>query len=164
MIAAADPATGPRAGPDESMALGHLAEGVHILPLRVYYEDTDAGGLVYHSRYLNYAERARSELLRLLGIHQAELMAAEGVAFAVRDCSMEFLKPARFDERLEIRSRLVEIAAAWISAEQDIWRGGDRLVAIKIRVAAVRRNGRPTRIPGPVRAALAPVILSQQQG
>ncbi len=159
-MTAADPIAGVEANP----SLGQLVEGVHILPLRVYYEDTDAGGLVYHSRYLNYAERARSELLRLLGIHQSELMAEEGVAFAVRDCSMAFLKPARFDERLEVRSRLVKMAAAWISAEQGVCRGDELLVDIKIRVAAVRRNGRPTRIPGPVRDVLAPIILLQQQG
>ena len=156
--------TGQIGSVEANDSLGYMADGFHILPLRVYYEDTDAGGLVYHSRYLNYAERARSELLRLLGIHQSELMAVEGVAFAVRDCSMEFLKPARFDERLEVRSRLVQMAAAWITAEQDVWRGDELLVDIKVRVAAVRRNGRPTRIPGPVRDALAPIILSQQQG
>ena len=157
-------AAGSIASVEAKDASGYLAEDLHILPLRVYYEDTDAGGLVYHSRYLNYAERARSELLRLRGIHQSELMAREGVAFAVRDCSMEFLKPARFDERLEVRSRLVRMAAAWDAAEQAVCRGDELLVDIKVRVAAVRRNGRPTRIPSAVREALAPIIQKQEQG
>ena len=144
-------------------ASGQLSEGAHVFPIRVYYEDTDAGGLVYHSRYLNYAERARSELLRLLGIHQSHLMAEHAMAFAVRDCTVDFLRPARFDDLIEVRSRLLKLAAAWVSADQGIWRGDDLLVRIKIRIAAMRANGRPTRIPDSVRRLLAPIVMSQQQ-
>ena len=78
-----------------------FGDGVHHHPLRVYYEDTDAGGVVYYANYLKFAERARTEMLRDLGIDHSELMDNEGVAFAVRHCTMDFLAPARLDDVLD---------------------------------------------------------------
>ena len=80
---------------------GMVADGVHVFPVRVYYEDTDAGGIVYYANYLKFAERARTELLRIAGITHSDLMAESGVAFAVRHCAADFIKPARLDDPLD---------------------------------------------------------------
>ena len=138
---------------------GEIDGGLHRLAIRVYYEDTDAGGVVYHARYLNFAERARTELLRALGIEQSQLRRRFGMVFAVRDCALEFRRPARFDDLLEVRSCLIEMSGASLRAVQSIWRGGELLVDVKVRVAALGDSGRPTRIPEPVRAALGPYII-----
>lgn len=142
---------------------GEIEGGLHRLPVRVYYEDTDAGGVVYHARYLNFAERARTELLRALGIEQSQLRRRFGMVFAVRDCSVDFRRPARFDDLLEVRSRLIEMSGASLRAVQSIWRGSELLVDIKIRVAALGDTGRPTRIPEPVRAVLGPHITQPRE-
>jgi len=139
-------------------ALGRIDGELHRLPVRVYYEDTDAGGIVYHSRYLNFAERARTELLRALGIEQRRLRSAEGMVFAVTDCALTFRRPARLDDLLEVRSRLIAMSAARLQCLQEIWRGGELLVEVKVRVASLNESGRPLRIPNPIRAALAPYI------
>lgn len=139
---------------------GRVDGDLHRLPVRVYYEDTDAGGIVYHSRYLNFAERARTELLRVLGIEQRALRSADGMVFAVTDCALKFRRPALLDDLLEVRSRLIEMSAARLQCRQDIWRGDELLVAVEIRIASLSESGRPMRIPAPVRAALAPYIHS----
>jgi len=139
---------------------GYIGDGEHVLPMRVYYEDTDAGGIVYHSRYLNFAERARTELLRLVGIAQSKLAADHGVAFAVRSCTIEYLQPARFDDRLEVRSRLTKLAGASLCAQQVIWRGTERLANLTVKIAAIGPAGRPARIPAAVRSALEVFVNS----
>ena len=126
---------------------GHIERGLHRFPVRVYYEDTDAGGIVYHSQYLNYAERARTELLRCLGVQQSAIRLDHGIVFAVRDCRVEFKKPAKFDDLLEVRSRLVNLKGATLNASQEIWRDEDCLVTLDLRIAAVGENGRAARIP-----------------
>ncbi len=136
----------------------------HGYPVRIYYEDTDAGGIVYHARYLNYAERARTELLRELGIDQSRLLADQDVAFAVRDCQIDFLRPARLDDLLTVNSRLLALGGASITLGQDILHDSELLVALRVRVAAIRSNGRPTRIPSAVHRAMAPLLVEEQQG
>ena len=84
----------------------------HVYPVRVYYEDTDAGGVVYHSNYLRFAERARTELLREAGIDHVTLMTENGLMFAVRRCEAEYVKPARLDDALEVRTRCFEATGA----------------------------------------------------
>lgn len=137
---------------------GHIEAGEHVLPLRVYYEDTDAGGIVYHSNYLKFAERARTELLRLVGISQAELARRHGLAFAVRDCAIDYRAPARLDDLLEVRSRLTALSAATLRAEQCISRDGEDLVRLGVRVACVKLDGRPARLPSPLRDSLQPLL------
>ena len=95
-----------------SASSGRIDAGEHRFPVRVYYEDTDAAGIVYHSRYLNFAERARTEMLRLSGLEQSDLRESHGVVFAVLDCRVRFIGPARFDDLLEVRSRLTELRGA----------------------------------------------------
>ncbi len=142
---------------------GRIDGSQHLFPVRVYYEDTDAAGIVYHSIYLNYAERARTELLRLLGFGQAQMRAEQGCGFVVRSCSLEFLQPARFDDLLEVRTRLTRLAGASLSAEQLIYRGKELLVQVVLKLAFLGADGRPTRFPAPLRAALEPFSQRQDQ-
>ena len=87
---------------------GTIEEGTHRFTVRVYYEDTDSGGIVYYANYLKFAERARTEMLRLAGINQTEMASRYGMSFAVRDCAIDFRRPAHLDDLLEVRSHLVE--------------------------------------------------------
>lgn len=139
---------------------GRIEGETHVLPLRVYYEDTDAGGVVYHSNYLKYAERARSEMLRLVGIKQAELRERSGLVFAVFALSIAFKRPARFDDLLEVRSRLSALAGASITAEQRILRAAEELAQLVVKVALVTVDGRPARLPQDLRQALKPYLAA----
>ncbi|MEE8272616.1 MAG: tol-pal system-associated acyl-CoA thioesterase [Alphaproteobacteria bacterium] len=133
---------------------GRIEGASHVYPVRVYYEDTDAGGVVHHTAYLRFAERARTELLRLTGTDQSVLMARRGVAFAVRRCEIDYRAPARLDDLLEVVTRLTGIGGASLRAEQTIRRAGMVLVRLLLRLACIDRDGRPARLPAPVRAAL----------
>ena len=127
----------------------------HTLPLRVYYEDTDAAGMVYHANYLKFAERGRSEMLRSLGFPHQRLRAEDGVGFAVRRCSVEFRAPARLEDALTVDTRLVDVGAATLKAHQRICRADQVLVDMDILVACIGRDGRPRRLPRALRAVLA---------
>lgn len=136
---------------DGFRALGH---NFHVFPVRVYYEDTDAGGIVYYANYFKFAERARTELLRLADIHQSALLAEDGVAFAVRHCAADFLKPARLDDALAVRTRVVAVNGASVEMQQAVTRDGDDMVRLRVRLACMSTSGRASRIPTPVRAVL----------
>jgi acyl-CoA thioester hydrolase len=125
----------------------------HIFPVRVYYEDTDAAGIVYYANYLKFAERARSELLRTRGLGNRALQEGEGIAFAVRRLAIEYLAPAYLDDLLEVRSRITSVRGASIEAEQDVLRDGRDLARLTLTLACVARNGRPARLPDNVRKA-----------
>lgn len=129
-----------------------LAE--HIYPVRVYYEDTDAGGIVYHSNYLRFAERARTELLREFGIDHKSLMANDGLMFAVRRCEAEYVLPAHLDDALQVRTRCIRSKAASFWLEQIVERAGETLVEMKVRLVCLKPNGRPARIPDSVCSVL----------
>ena len=131
-----------------------MDKGVHVFPLRVYYEDTDAAGVVYYANYLKYAERARTELLRDLGVEQSELLRGTGLAFAVSRVAVDYLFPARLDDRLEVHSRLREVRGASLRAEQSIRRGGVDLARLEVRVACIKTTGQAARLPAELRAKL----------
>jgi acyl-CoA thioester hydrolase len=126
---------------------------VHVFPVRVYYEDTDAAGIVYYANYLKFAERARTELLREHGISNRALQENQGIAFAVRRLSAEYLAPARLDDHLEVRTRITGVHGAAIEARQDVVREGQDLARLTLTLACVARSGRPTRLPQAVMAA-----------
>ncbi len=147
-----------------SAPIGRIESGTHRLPIRVYYEDTDAAGIVYYANYLKFAERARTEMLRLAGVNQSEMAKRYGMAFAVRNCAIDFRAPARLDDLIEVRSRFTELVGATISVVQAIWRDAEELVRLDVRVARLRENGRPTRVPGSLRRALQPFVQSREQG
>lgn len=131
-------------------------KGVHVFPLRVYYEDTDAGGVVYHANYLRFAERARSEMLRARGIPHTEMLRTDGLAWTVSRCEVDFVQPARLDDALEVHSRVIELGGATLWAEQIVRRDKDDCARLKLRLACIDRTGRPARLPESVRTALAP--------
>lgn len=125
---------------------------VHILPLRIYYEDTDAGGIVYFANYLKFGERARSEMLRCLGIDQSALRAETGALFVVRHVEADYRTPCVLDDRLEIRTRLAWIKKASMGLEQVIFRqdsNGEFVesVSSRVDVACINATGRPVRFP-----------------
>lgn len=128
---------------------------LHRLALRVYWEDTDAAGIVYYANYLRFAERGRTELLRALGIDQRRLREDTGIAFAVRRCACDYLRPAMLDDALVVETGIVGLGAATCDMRQLVQRGPDTLAALDVTVAAVAANGRPARLPPAVRHALA---------
>ena len=121
-------------------------------PVRVYYEDTDAGGVVYYANYLKFFERARSERLRALGFEQDEIRATCGVLFAVRSAQIEYLRPARFNDALQVSAEVVELKRASLSFVQEIRRDrpdGELLCQAAIRIVCLSADGlRPAPIPG----------------
>jgi acyl-CoA thioester hydrolase len=120
----------------------------HRYPLRVQWEDTDAAGIVYYANYLRFIERGRSDLLLQTGIDQRSLMDEPGgVAFAVRSCSVDYLKPARLHEDLVVATAITELRGASLAARQDVWRGEDLLVRAQVRLACIDRDGRARRVP-----------------
>lgn len=128
---------------------------VFSMPVRVYYEDTDAGGVVYYANYLKFMERARSEWLRSLGFEQDELSARDGVIFAVRAARVEYLKPARFNDQLEISVSLGRIGSASIEFKQEARRGAELLCTGEIKIACIDVNAfTPHPIPERVAARL----------
>ncbi|HET9149511.1 MAG TPA: tol-pal system-associated acyl-CoA thioesterase [Alphaproteobacteria bacterium] len=128
--------------------------------VRVYYEDTDAAGIVYYANYLRYAERGRTEVLRALGIEQRDFAEKAGVVFAVRRLQADFARPARLDDELAVVTRTTEIGGAALTMEQVIRRGDDALVTLTVDICAVAvagpRAGRPVRIPQEIVSLLQP--------
>ena len=137
---------------------GEIRAGRHLMPVRVYYEDTDFTGVVYHANYLRFMERGRTNYLRLLGAdHHALFAAAQkeapGFAFVVRTMILDFLKPARMDDLLQITTVPNEVKGASITLVQTVTRGEDLLVEARVRVAFVS-GGRARPIPKPLRMAM----------
>ena len=124
---------------------GRIEGNIHILPIRVYYEDTDFSGAVYHANYLKFCERARSDCLRLLGIHHSEMHGT--ASFVVRRMVCDFLKPALIDNLLEVETRFVEFAGARMELVQTVLRTGEKLFEAKVTVALVDGSGKPKRLP-----------------
>jgi acyl-CoA thioester hydrolase len=136
---------------------GRIDGGVHRLPVRVYYEDTDAGGIVYHANHLKFAERARTEMLRCLGLDHSTLRQHFGLGFTVRRCLIDYLAPARLDDGLVIETRLVRERGASLDLEQRVTRAGRLLVRLELRLALVSAEMRAARLPAELRTALAPL-------
>ncbi len=137
---------------------GEIRDGRHVLTVRVYYEDTDFTGIVYHANYLRYMERGRTNYLRLIGAdHRALFEEAEkeapGFAFVVRSMNIDFLKPARMDDVLDIVTEPEEVKGASTTVLQRVMRGDEVLVEAHVRVAFVS-GGRARPIPKPLRIAM----------
>ena len=137
---------------------GELRDGRHTLVVRVYYEDTDFTGIVYHANYLRYMERGRTNYLRLIGADHRKLFEeteqeAPGFAFVVRSMTIDFLKPARMDDVLDVVTTPEEVKGASITLHQQCRRGDDLLVEAHVRVAFIS-GGRARPIPKPLRIAM----------
>ncbi|HKN28118.1 MAG TPA: tol-pal system-associated acyl-CoA thioesterase [Roseiarcus sp.] len=124
------------------------------LEVRVYYEDTDFSGRVYHASYLRFLERGRTEWLRCRGFEHRELERSSGVVFAVRSLQIDYFAPALMDDLLKVETEISGLRGASIQFLQRIFRDDEELVAATVLVAAIR-DGRPSRIPDPLRRALA---------
>jgi len=123
---------------------GRIQNGIHSMPIRIYFEDTDAGGVVYHARYVVFCERARSDCLRLLGIQQSQL---QGMHFVVRRMTCDFRSPARLDDLLEVETRFRELAGARVEIDQQVMLNGNTCFHAAVTVALVDGRGRPRRLP-----------------
>jgi len=144
--------------PDPSSGLGgRLEAGAHFLPVRIYFEDTDFSGVVYHGSYVRFLERGRTEFLRSVGIgHDGLARGAHGerLAFAVRRMGIEFLKPARIDDIVEVETRPKAVTGARCVLAQAIRRGGQVLVTAEVTVALVNDAGRARRWPDAIRQTI----------
>ncbi|HEX2830302.1 MAG TPA: tol-pal system-associated acyl-CoA thioesterase [Burkholderiales bacterium] len=124
-------------------------------PVRVYYEDTDAGGVVYYANYLKFTERARTEWLRAAGFEQTDLAKVHGVVFVVRAFAIDYLKPARFDDALRVTVELIKVGAGQIDLIQRVMREDEELATAAVKIACVRlETMRPVRIPREILAKL----------
>ena len=137
---------------------GEIRAGRHVMQVRVYYEDTDFSGAVYHASYLRFMERGRTNYLRLLGADQRALFEetereAPGFAFVVRTMQIEFVRPARMDDVLVIMTTTVEVKGASVVLQQEVRRGHELLIDAQVKVAFVS-SGRPRPIPKPLRDAM----------
>jgi acyl-CoA thioester hydrolase len=146
---------------------GEIRDGRHVMPVRVYYEDTDFSGAVYHASYLRFMERGRTNYLRLLGADQRALFEetereAPGFAFVVRTMQIEFLKPARMDDLLEIVTETEEVKGASVTLHQRVMRGDEMLIEAHVKVAFVS-GGRARPIPKPLRIAMRADHEARQQ-
>ena len=136
------------------MSISVIPGLTHTMKLRVYYEDTDASGIVYYANYLKFAERGRTEMMRALGFAHSGIVAETGIVFAVRRVSADYLLPARLDDLLHVETRIIEVGGARLRLDQRVCRDGAVLAALDIVVACLGRDGRPRRIPLALRAAL----------
>ena len=143
-----------------SPTCGRIEGGVHVLPLRVYYEDTDAAGIVYYANWLRFLERGRTELLRLLGQEHSALRDERGINWVVRRCAIDYLKPARLDETIEVVTSCGELRGASLDMLQEARRAGETLVRAELVVACMGEGGRPARLPPQVKLALGRVAAS----
>jgi len=129
---------------------GRLISGGHALPIRVYYEDTDFAGIVYHANYLRYCERGRSDYLRLLGIDQTALhggQSGEPVNFVVRRMELDFIAPARMDDVLEVETLFVDMSGARLNLHQCVKRADVILFSAEVEIVLVNGQGKPRRLP-----------------
>ena len=127
----------------------------HQMPIRIYFEDTDCGGIVYYANYLKYAERARTELLRSLGIECGQMKHKFGVGLAVRHCYAEYLKSAVLDDELMLKTELLKVGGASIEFRQVVVRSGDELVQMDVKLGCINfENSYPVSLPKYLRNAL----------
>ena len=126
----------------------------HSFPVRVYYEDTDLAGIVYYANYLKFIERGRSEWVRGNGVDQGALKADQGIVFAVRKVDADYLKPAKFDDLLQVTTELVALGGASITLRQEVWRGEERLFTAHVVLVCLHETGKPARLSPHIRAAL----------
>ena len=137
----------------------------HEIALRVYYEDTDAAGIVYHSNYLKFAERGRTEYLRARGYDHPRLAAEHGVVFAVASCDVAFLRPARLDDLLTVRTRVTAAGGARLEMLQEVLRDGTVCARLAVTLAILHAATlRPMRVPAILQRAFAQALGGESGG
>lgn len=142
---------------------GGIFDGpLHLYAVRVYYEDTDLSGIVYHANYLRWFERARSDVLRMLGIDQRNAIEAGEGAYAVTGLEMRYLRPAKLDDDIVVHTRCTAIKAASVTMYQLAMRGSETLCEAKLRVGFVAPSGKPVRQPEAWRNAFQQVVIPEE--
>jgi acyl-CoA thioester hydrolase len=151
--------TGPATWPDLSGRLERDADGAprHVLPVRVYFEDTDAGGITYHASYIRWCERGRTDFLRLLGTDSRKMIDGsaghEPAAFVVRRMTCDYNRPTRMDDVLEVRTSVKVLGGASVTLHQAVTLEGRNVFEADVIVVLLAVSGKPLRLPGDVRAA-----------
>lgn len=140
---------------------GKFTSGVFQFPIRVYYEDTDAGGIVYHAGYLKFAERARTEFMRTLGWGHDRMVAELGVIWVVRRLQIDYRRPARLDDSLVVSTLCNAVQGASIEISQQITRGDDDLTELQLQIALLTPQGRPARVPPVLADSLTPFLAQR---
>ena len=139
---------------------GRFEGKVHILPLRIYYEDTDLSGVVYHANYLRFMERGRCEYFRCTGIARlAMLDDSEPTAWTLRKASLEYFRPAKVDDLIEVHTTCTDLTGVRMVADQKIYARGQLLVHGSVEACIITLAGRVRRIPSEMRAKLAPYVI-----
>lgn len=123
---------------------------IHTFPVRVYYEDTDMAGIVYHANYLKYIERARSDWVRMQGLDQAQ-MREDGIVFVVRRIECDYLLPAKFDDELEVRTTVKSMTGVRLVMSQEVMRGEEALFRAEVTAVCATTEGAPARLPEKLR-------------
>ena len=148
---------------DLKKGLGHFDGKTHVLPISVYYEDTDLSGVVYHANYLRYMERGRTEFFRCAGISKmAGLEEDEPTAWTIRRIAVDYHRPARLDDAITVRSTLTAVSGARILAIQRVMCAGLLLVEGRIEACITTLTGKPRRLPKNVLETLAPYVTTQE--
>lgn len=141
---------------DAALLSGEIKDGVHILPVRIYFEDTDLSGIVYHANYLRYAERGRSDFLRAIGVDHSKLLASDTpVYWTLHHIEIDFKRPARIDDLIEVHTVAAAISGAKLLMIQSIRRDGQELARVRVNAACISPEGKVRRIPQMVRDAFA---------
>jgi acyl-CoA thioester hydrolase len=149
----------------ELRGAGHFEGHTHILPIRIYYEDTDLSGLVYHANYLRYMERGRSEFFRSAGITRLAMLADRvASAWTLRRASLEFVRPARIDDLIEVHTRATALGGARMTADQAIYCDSHLLTQGRVEACIITLAGRPRRIPPDIREKLLPLVFDAKCG
>lgn len=119
----------------------------HIHSIRVYFEDTDAAGIVYYANFLKFAERARTEMLRTCGVHHSLMMQQDQQAFVVRQCTLDYLSPGYLDDCLTVQTAISELRRMTVTMQQDVLRQDEKLVQVSVRLACIDDQKKPVQIP-----------------
>ena len=142
--------------------LGYFEGKTHVLPISIYYEDTDLSGMVYHANYLRYMERGRTEFFRLAGVSRARLDDEEPTAWTIRRIGVEYFRPARLDDQIAVHSVLTEVSGVRLKVLQRVRRGESLLVEGRIEACITTLTGKPRRLPRKVHETLAPFVTTEE--
>lgn len=142
----------------EVTTAGRMDSKTFVWPVRIYYEDTDLGGVVYHANYLRYMERARTEFFRAIGLAAAYPDDPEPSFWALRKASLEYIRPAKFDDLLDVRTTVVALSGARLDADQTIWCNGVQLTSGHVQACIISLSGKPKRIPPEIRDKILPLV------
>jgi acyl-CoA thioester hydrolase len=141
------------------MINGQFRGRIHVLPVRVYYEDTDLSGIVYHANYLRYMERGRMEFFRSAGVAEfAHMKEEEPTAWTLRKVEIEYFRPARLNDLLEVHTKLTELTGVRMGAEQQVFCRGEQLTQARVEACVITLTGKPRRIPKTTYEKLAPFL------